>query len=61
MTPTGPPADEIVWCPGCEYEAPLEDLPLGSATFGTCPKCQHELHSLPSNATEEYRELLRRF
>lgn len=61
MNPTDTSPDEMVWCPGCDYEAAVEAVPLASATFGTCPDCQHVLHTVPAEATEEYRDLLRRF
>lgn len=61
MNASDTPPDAIVWCPGCGYEATFEAVPLASATFGTCPDCQHGLHTLPPNASEEYKDLLRRF
>lgn len=52
---------ELAWCPGCDFEAPIEELSVEVMTFWRCPRCQFELRSLPAGATDEYRERLRRY
>lgn len=52
---------DIAWCPGCDFEAPIEVLSVEVMTFWRCPRCQWQLQSLPADASEEYREQVRRY
>lgn len=52
---------DVAWCPGCDFEAPMDELTVEVMTFWRCPRCQWQLRSLPAGASEEYRERLRQY